>query len=128
MLNRRVELEALHKDGHPFPVEMTISPIRWGRSHVFSAFVRNITERKQAEEALAHQTQELTRINSELEDFTHSVSHDLKEPLRGIEAFAGFIAEDYAEKLDEQDPKRRERSFHPGVPPLGVAWPRCAVW
>src|SRR5438105_346519 len=102
MLNRRVELEALHKDGHPFPVEMTISPIRWGRSHVFSAFVRDITERKQAEEALAHQTQELTRINSELEDFTHSVSHDLKEPLRGIEAFAGFIAEDYAEKLDEQ--------------------------
>ena len=102
MLNRRVELEGLHKDGHLFPVEMTISPIRWGRSHIFSAFVRDITERKQAEEALAHQTRELTRINSELEDFTHSVSHDLKEPLRGIEAFAGFIAEDYADKLDEQ--------------------------
>ena len=102
MLNRRVELEGLHKDGHLFPVEMTISPIRWGRSHIFSAFIRDITERKQAEEALAHQTGELTRINAELEDFTHSVSHDLKEPLRGIEAFAGFIAEDYADKLDEQ--------------------------
>jgi PAS domain S-box-containing protein len=102
MLNRRVELEALHKDGHLFPVELTISPIRWGRSHIFSAFIRDITERKRAEEALARQTRELTRINSELEDFTHSVSHDLKEPLRGIEAFAGFIAEDYADKLDEQ--------------------------
>jgi PAS domain S-box-containing protein len=102
MLNRRVELEALHQDGHRFPVEMTISPIRWGRSHIFSAFVRDITERKQVEEALARQTRELTRINSELEDFTHSVSHDLKEPLRGIEAFAGFIGEDYADKLDEQ--------------------------
>jgi len=102
MLNRRVELEAMDKEGHLFPVEMTISPIRWGRSHIFSAFVRDITERKRAEAALANQTRELTRINSELEDFTHSVSHDLKEPLRGIEAFAGFIAEDYGDKLDEQ--------------------------
>lgn len=102
MLNKRLELEALHKNGHLFPVEMTISPIRWGRSHIFSAFVRDITERKRAEDALASKTEELTRINAELEDFTHSVSHDLKEPLRGIEAFAGFIAEDYGDKLDEQ--------------------------
>ena len=101
-LNTRAEMIALHKDGRLFPVEMTVSPIRWGRSHIFSVFVRDITERKQAEEAIARQTAELTRINAELEDFTHSVSHDLKEPLRGIEAFAGFIAEDYGDKLDEQ--------------------------
>jgi light-regulated signal transduction histidine kinase (bacteriophytochrome) len=58
---------------------------------MFSAFIRDITERKRAEEA-SRQTEELTRINAELEDFTHSVSHDLKEPLRGIEAFAGFLS------------------------------------
>jgi PAS domain S-box-containing protein len=102
LLNKRVELEALDRTGRLFPVEMTITPIHWGRSHIFSAFVRDITERKRAEEALARQTDELTRINAELEDFTHSVSHDLKEPLRGIEAFAGFLAEDYSDKLDEQ--------------------------
>ena len=81
---------------------MTVSPIRLGRKHYFSAFVRDITDRKRAEDAIARQTQEMTRINAELEDFTHSVSHDLKEPLRGIEAFAGFLAEDYGDKLDEQ--------------------------
>jgi PAS domain S-box-containing protein len=102
LLNRRLELTALHQDGHHFPVELTVSPIRLGRSYMFSAFIRDITERKQAEEALAHKTEELTRMNAELEDFTHSVSHDLKEPLRGIEAFAGFIADDYGDKLDEQ--------------------------
>jgi PAS domain S-box-containing protein len=102
LLNKRIEFEALHRSGRVFPVEMTVSAIRWGRSHMFSAFVRDITERKRAEDAIARQTEELTRINAELEDFTHSVSHDLKEPLRGIEAFAGFLAEDYGDKLDEQ--------------------------
>jgi len=102
VLNNRLEMTALHLDGHLFPVELTVSPIRLGRSYIFSAFIRDITERKRAEEALARQTDELTRINAELEDFTHSVSHDLKEPLRGIEAFAGFIAEDYGDKLDDQ--------------------------
>jgi PAS domain S-box-containing protein len=102
LLNKRLELDALDRNGRLFPVEMTVSPIRLGRKHYFSAFVRDITERKRAEEAIARQTQELTRINAELEDFTHSVSHDLKEPLRGIEAFAGFLAEDYGDKLDEQ--------------------------
>jgi PAS domain S-box-containing protein len=102
LLGQRLELTALHRDGHQFPVELTVSPIRLGRSYMFSAFIRDITERKRAEDALAHKTEELTRMNTELEDFTHSVSHDLKEPLRGIEAFAGFIAEDYGDKLDEQ--------------------------
>jgi light-regulated signal transduction histidine kinase (bacteriophytochrome) len=69
---------------------------------MFSAFLRDITARKRAEESLTQHAQELARINAELEDFTHSVSHDLKEPLRGIEAFAGFLAEDYGDKLDEQ--------------------------
>jgi PAS domain S-box-containing protein len=102
ILDKRVELDALDRSGRRFPVEMTVSPIRWGRTHMFSAFVRDITERKEAENAISRQTEELTRINAELEDFTHSVSHDLKEPLRGIEAFAGFLAEDYGGKLDEQ--------------------------
>jgi PAS domain S-box-containing protein len=102
LLNQRLELTVLHQDGHQFPVELTVSPIRLGRSYMFSAFIRDITERKRAEESLAHKTEELTRMNAELEDFTHSVSHDLKEPLRGIEAFAGFIGEDYGDKLDEQ--------------------------
>lgn len=61
-----------------------------------------VTEHERAEEALARQAQELARSNAELEDFTYSVSHDLKEPLRAIEAFSAFLAEDYGDKLDEE--------------------------
>ncbi|HEX9654301.1 MAG TPA: PAS domain S-box protein [bacterium] len=52
VLNRRIEVTALHRDGHEFPVEMTITPIRWEDSYIFSAFVQDISDRKQAEEAL----------------------------------------------------------------------------
>jgi len=63
---------------------------------------QRVTERTAAAEERA---QELARSNGELDDFTYVVSHDLKEPLRGIEAFSTFLAEDYADKLDEQGHK-----------------------
>lgn len=62
----------------------------------------DVTELERTQEELARKAQELTRANSELEDFTYSVSHDLKEPLRAIEAFSSFLAEDYSEQLDEE--------------------------
>jgi PAS domain S-box-containing protein len=67
--------------------------------------IEDITERKRSEEALAQYRQELARSNRELEDFTYVVSHDLKEPLRGIEAFSTFLADEYGDKLDEQGQK-----------------------
>ena len=52
VLNKRVELSALHRAGHEFPVELAITPIGFGEDLVFSAFVRDITDRVQAEAAL----------------------------------------------------------------------------
>jgi PAS domain S-box-containing protein len=49
VLNRRVELAALHRDGHEFPIELAITPLRAGDVVSFSAFVRDITERKRAD-------------------------------------------------------------------------------
>jgi PAS domain S-box-containing protein len=50
MLNRRFEISAQHRAGYEFPVELTISPVKLGDSFIFSAFIRDITERKRAEE------------------------------------------------------------------------------
>ena len=43
----------------------------------------------------------LERSNQELDDFAHIASHDLKEPLRGINTYSAFLLEDYSDKLDE---------------------------
>jgi two-component system, cell cycle sensor histidine kinase and response regulator CckA len=53
VLNQRIEIVALHRSGREFPVELAISPTRVADTFTFSAFVRDLTERKQAEEALA---------------------------------------------------------------------------
>ena len=50
VLNKRIELAALHRDGHEFEVELTVSPIRCGETVIFNAFVRDITERRRAEQ------------------------------------------------------------------------------
>jgi PAS domain S-box-containing protein len=61
-----------------------------------------ITERRAAALAVIETAANLLRINSELEAFTYSVSHDLKEPLRTLEAFSQFLLKDYADKLDDE--------------------------
>jgi light-regulated signal transduction histidine kinase (bacteriophytochrome) len=63
----------------------------------------DITKIKQLEEGLLEKTRNLEKSNEKLEQFSHVVSHDLKEPLRTVEAFSGYLLEDYRDKvLDEE--------------------------
>ncbi len=55
---------------------------------------RDVTEGKKIKE-------QLSMVNSELEAFIHSVSHDLRTPLRAINGYAQMFSEDYSPKLDE---------------------------
>ena len=52
MLNQRIEIVALHKEGHEFPVELAITSVHLATGITFSAFVRDITARKQAEQEM----------------------------------------------------------------------------
>jgi PAS domain S-box-containing protein len=52
VLNKRIELSARHHDGYEFPVEISISVLETGNSTSFSAFVRDITEKKKLENQL----------------------------------------------------------------------------
>ncbi len=68
VLNKRIEITALHRDGREFPIELAISPMRLGEKIIFSAFVRDITKRKQAEEALRQSEQRFRQVVSSISD------------------------------------------------------------
>ncbi|MBO9574871.1 MAG: PAS domain S-box protein [Sphingobium sp.] len=63
VLNKRIEITALHHDGHEFPVELAITPIRTERAVGFAGFIRDITERKLAEKRLETQLERLNLLH-----------------------------------------------------------------
>ncbi|HSU83621.1 MAG TPA: PAS domain S-box protein, partial [Thermoanaerobaculia bacterium] len=50
LLNRVIEVAALRRDGSEFPAEISIAPVRLGEHYLFVTFIRDVTERKRAEE------------------------------------------------------------------------------
>ena len=55
VLNRRIELTAVRRDGTPLPVEVRVSPLSIDGKTIFSAFLHDITERKQVEAIREHE-------------------------------------------------------------------------
>jgi len=63
VLNTRIEIVALHQTGHEFPVELAITPVQIGGKQAYSAFIRDITKRKEAEEALQRSEAEARKLS-----------------------------------------------------------------
>jgi PAS domain S-box-containing protein len=95
------------KDGTPVDVSVTVSPVRNIEGKVIGAskVARDITHRKRADEVLerlvAERTVSLREAIAQMEEFSYSVSHDLRAPLRAISGYALALIEDYGPQLDE---------------------------
>ena len=102
-----LEARRVAKNGRELDVWLTVTALTddVGKLVATATTERDITQRKRVEEEFKGHAEELARSNRELEDFTYVVSHDLKEPLRGIDGFSTFLVEDYGDKLDERGRK-----------------------
>ncbi len=84
VLNSRIEITALRKDGTEFPIELTIFPIDYEDTTYFTAFIRDITEFKEAKTNMEQALERQKELNQLKSQFVSMTSHELRTPLTTI--------------------------------------------
>jgi len=99
VLNQRIEITGLRRDGREIPVELTITPVRLGGAWLFSAFLRDISERKLLEAQL-RQAQKMEAVGR----LAGGIAHDFNNLLTAIIGYTDLALAD----LREGDPMRQD--------------------
>src|ERR1043166_1962251 len=117
---RYEDLPLQNKAGQHHQVEFVSNVYEENGRNVIQCNIRDITARKQAEQALlaakqeisqhadhleavvAERTGQLRETIGELERFSYSLTHDMRAPLRAMQSFASFVVEEYSSRLDEK--------------------------
>lgn len=91
VIGRRIEIEAVHRDGHELPIELAISAISTSAGQSFTAFVRDISSRRRLEATQAAALVDVQQTLRLRDEFLSAAAHDLKTPLTSVQGHLQLI-------------------------------------
>ncbi len=100
-LGKILELHGLRQDGSEFPLELSLATWETHEGTFFGAIIRDISERKRAEAALAQAKETAEAANRAKSEFLANMSHELRTPLNAILGFAQLMSRSPGREPDD---------------------------
>jgi len=103
ILNRRLELTAVRKSKEEFPIELTVTAIEDESESYYSAFIRDISSRRQREQELVQMKEKAEQAAKAKSQFLSVMSHELRTPLNAVIGITHLLMQSQPREDQQED-------------------------
>lgn len=103
ILNQRLELTGIRKNGIEFPMELAVTAIQNGQEYYFNGFIRDISSRKQREQELVQMKERAEQAAKAKSQFLSVMSHELRTPLNAVIGITHLLMQSQPREDQQED-------------------------
>jgi PAS domain S-box-containing protein len=103
ILNKRMELTAVRKSKEEFPIELTVTAIEDESESYYSAFIRDISSRRQREQELVQMKEKAEQAAKAKSQFLSVMSHELRTPLNAVIGITHLLMQSQPREDQQED-------------------------
>jgi PAS domain S-box-containing protein len=103
ILNQRLELTAVRKNGEEFPIELAVTAIEDESESYYSAFIRDISQRRQREQELVQMKEKAEQAAKAKSQFLSVMSHELRTPLNAVIGITHLLLQSHPREDQQED-------------------------